>query len=492
MSCRFDPDPLADPLSSSGDEYRRAGKARAMNKRDKSEAALREILEAGRNPDAKRALDDISGLAELHAVDALAPFVEGFCGWLVDQSRRQGALDRLRDRYDGSNPTYVRLRRLLREVSGVTVPPERPNDGALNLDAVVRGIQVADIEAALDNWERGEVELDAGIAQPDGRPSLWQSKLRSRKPAVENDPTGHTRQVRYCIERGIIGVGWEVDLPPGSDLDDVLETIQSVYDDPAGVATVRRFARDAKAGEFVWSRDTDGQYILCKITGPWRYEVTPEARSVDIHQVRDVAWFPRSLDVDDVPEAVVKSFLGPSQSFRRIDPHGKYAEDPLEATRTIWEAGESELDTLVTIHERVGTGSSGGTNRSRRVDARRDATALLDTTDDDDQFVKEGAVRYGIHRFRERDHGIIAAKKQAVRDEYGRLACEVCRYDFEQRWPDLGSGFIECHHLLPLSEGERETRIGDLAIVCSNCHRMFHRVDPGTSVEQLQSRFAPT
>lgn len=58
----------------------------------------------------------------------------------------------------------------------------------------------------------------------------------------------------------------------------------------------------------------------------------------------------------------------------------------------------------------------------------------------------------------------------------GRLACEVCKFDFEVRYGALGKGFCEVHHKLPLSMLNAETAItiDDMAIVCSNCHRMIH------------------
>ena len=39
-----------------------------------------------------------------------------------------------------------------------------------------------------------------------------------------------------------------------------------------------------------------------------------------------------------------------------------------------------------------------------------------------------------------------------------------------------GRDFIEAHHTTPLShlDGERETRVEDLTLVCANCHRMLH------------------
>ena len=50
----------------------------------------------------------------------------------------------------------------------------------------------------------------------------------------------------------------------------------------------------------------------------------------------------------------------------------------------------------------------------------------------------------------------------------------------------LGEKFIECHHKIHLSTGERLTQIGDLALVCSNCHRMLHRKRPWLTIYNLK------
>jgi predicted HNH restriction endonuclease len=52
----------------------------------------------------------------------------------------------------------------------------------------------------------------------------------------------------------------------------------------------------------------------------------------------------------------------------------------------------------------------------------------------------------------------------------------------------LGQGFAECHHLVPISRLEpgHRTRLEDLAIVCSNCHRMLHKSRPMMGVSQLK------
>jgi hypothetical protein len=68
------------------------------------------------------------------------------------------------------------------------------------------------------------------------------------------------------------------------------------------------------------------------------------------------------------------------------------------------------------------------------------------------------------------------AKEAKIRDDY---QCQVCRMRFEKIYGDLGKGFAEAHHLLPLSRSAEkvETRLEDLATVCSNCHHMLHRLE---------------
>lgn len=60
-------------------------------------------------------------------------------------------------------------------------------------------------------------------------------------------------------------------------------------------------------------------------------------------------------------------------------------------------------------------------------------------------------------------------------------------FDFYEFYGELGKGFIECHHTVPVSEycNELTTKIKDLALICSNCHHMVHRRRPWLRVEEL-------
>ena len=108
--------------------------------------------------------------------------------------------------------------------------------------------------------------------------------------------------------------------------------------------------------------------------------------------------------------------------------------------------------------------------------------------DEEEEEGEEGQILTRTHRYRERNTKLVKRKKERVLKEQGTLSCEVCGFDFVKVYGDRGNGFIECHHTKPVSElkvGER-TKISDLSLVCSNCHRMIHTKRPWLSVEELK------
>ena len=118
---------------------------------------------------------------------------------------------------------------------------------------------------------------------------------------------------------------------------------------------------------------------------------------------------------------------------------------------------------------------------------------LEPVVEDDMVEAEEGRLLTALHVRRERSKKLIdARKKQALRLS-GELRCECCDLNFAERYGDRGEGFIEVHHIRPvftLVEGSR-THVDDLALVCSNCHRMIHRKSPWLSSEQLKTLIRP-
>jgi 5-methylcytosine-specific restriction enzyme A len=81
------------------------------------------------------------------------------------------------------------------------------------------------------------------------------------------------------------------------------------------------------------------------------------------------------------------------------------------------------------------------------------------------------------------------AARRACIDHYGCF-CQVCGFNFEKVWGELGKDFIHVHHLKEISSVGQEYEvdpINDLIPVCPNCHAMLHRRRPATPVMDLKN-----
>lgn len=108
--------------------------------------------------------------------------------------------------------------------------------------------------------------------------------------------------------------------------------------------------------------------------------------------------------------------------------------------------------------------------------------------DDLDVAASEGDVRLVEHLRRERNRTLVERKKKDALRKHGRLICECCGFDFQNFYGELGRDFCEVHHAKPLADGgKRMTPLHDLAIVCSNCHRIIHRKKPMITIRRLSN-----
>ena len=78
--------------------------------------------------------------------------------------------------------------------------------------------------------------------------------------------------------------------------------------------------------------------------------------------------------------------------------------------------------------------------------------------------------------------------------EERKLLCNICGFEFEKKYGQLGRGYIEIHHKKPLSDYENEDvektlkqSLANLIPVCSNCHRMLHRTKTTTYDDVVNS-----
>lgn len=110
----------------------------------------------------------------------------------------------------------------------------------------------------------------------------------------------------------------------------------------------------------------------------------------------------------------------------------------------------------------------------------------------DDHGFPEGALAERRHLARERNRQLVRNAKRLFKEMHGHLYCQVCGFDFSERYGNVGADYIEAHHTLPVSEMgvDHLTYLDDLAMVCANCHRMLHRRRPWLGMHQLKALLA--
>ena len=97
--------------------------------------------------------------------------------------------------------------------------------------------------------------------------------------------------------------------------------------------------------------------------------------------------------------------------------------------------------------------------------------------------------KYRLHRSPERNRALARKVKQAR-----GFDCEVCGVNFAKRYPGIGDGYIEAHHLTPISSLKgRPTNldVNDFVVVCPNCHRMLHQANPPLAPVKLKGKLGP-
>jgi 5-methylcytosine-specific restriction enzyme A len=83
-----------------------------------------------------------------------------------------------------------------------------------------------------------------------------------------------------------------------------------------------------------------------------------------------------------------------------------------------------------------------------------------------------------------------ASNRKTCLNECG-YQCNICGFDFEEKYGSLGKHYIHVHHLIPVSQLGDNYRINpvkDLIPVCPNCHAMLHKSSPPLSPNELKEQ----
>lgn len=96
-------------------------------------------------------------------------------------------------------------------------------------------------------------------------------------------------------------------------------------------------------------------------------------------------------------------------------------------------------------------------------------------TSEDEEFY-EGNIIFALHRKRERGRGL--RRKFLTRRGAMGLVCDICQLRKPHLSPAIQEAYFEAHHVIPLAEaeGQRTTKLSDLALLCACCHRAIHKM----------------
>lgn len=107
--------------------------------------------------------------------------------------------------------------------------------------------------------------------------------------------------------------------------------------------------------------------------------------------------------------------------------------------------------------------------------------------------VYEGNPKLRKHIIRERNKTLRNIAISNFLKKNGSIFCEICGFNFEKTYGELGKDYIEVHHFEPLSKRKenKKSQVSDLKLLCSNCHRIVHRGDPIENYQSLKTILKP-
>jgi len=169
-------------------------------------------------------------------------------------------------------------------------------------------------------------------------------------------------------------------------------------------------------------------------------------------------------------------------NYRSCDPHwlnqGKVGMDSGSKGRCkeIWDEFSGDADLVISLADEIKRELPKKINTANSQNIATSTTSTL-----------EGKKRLRIHYSRERS----SQRKQKlaeVQNQKGKTSCEACNATDNQYSNIKANSIFEVHHIIPLSraDGEIETKLQDLAVLCANCHRAIHSINPMPSVIEFK------
>ncbi len=112
----------------------------------------------------------------------------------------------------------------------------------------------------------------------------------------------------------------------------------------------------------------------------------------------------------------------------------------------------------------------------------------------EDTIINEGKIKSTNSKIKSRSEKLRKAAIDYYKDANGHLRCQVCGFDFEETYGELGKEYIQIHHEHPVCQYDDEgvtefikDAIKNVKPLCANCHCMIHRYKKNQlTIEQLK------
>lgn len=118
------------------------------------------------------------------------------------------------------------------------------------------------------------------------------------------------------------------------------------------------------------------------------------------------------------------------------------------------------------------------------LDQKPELTIYADEVDENIKYA-EGKTKTVLVNNYERNP---IARKKCI--EYYGVICQVCNFNFEKVYGEIGKDFIHVHHIVDISTIGNEYSVDplkDLIPVCPNCHSMLHKKKPAYLIYELKA-----
>jgi len=145
---------------------------------------------------------------------------------------------------------------------------------------------------------------------------------------------------------------------------------------------------------------------------------------------------------------------------------------------------KNKIETIINKYKK-----SDSINSEKLLSIEESVSELPLIEENEELTFPEGKEKFTLHKSKERNKVLFRKAKELYFKKDNNLSCQICGFSFFDKYGEIGKGFIEAHHTFPISELKEETNteIEDLAMLCSNCHRMVHRQRPWLTIELLKA-----